>query len=221
MQSIDKGLEAIFFLFLAEKFELKKPNQNLNTKLLFSAYCQGVFPMAALNGKINWYSPDPRSIIPIDTYKPSKSLRSVLNKNMFEIRINQQFEKVMRYCSKPRFYGDGIWISEEMIQAYTELNKLGFAHSVETYIDNELVGGLYGVQIGAVFYGESMFSLVSNASKVAFHQLIQILRKNEFELLDSQYINDNVLRYGAIEISRDEFMEKLEKAIEKERRFDL
>lgn len=221
MQSIDKGLEAIFFLFLAEKFELKKPNQNLNTKLLFSAYCQGVFPMAAPNGKINWYSPDPRSIIPIDTYKPSKSLRSVLNKNMFEIRINQQFVEVMRYCSKPRFYGDGIWISDEMIQAYTELNKLGFAHSVETYIDNELVGGLYGVQIGAVFYGESMFSLVSNASKVAFHQLIQILRKNEFELLDSQYINDNVLRYGAIEISRDEFMEKLEKAIEKERRFDL
>lgn len=188
---------------------------------MFSAYCQGVFPMAAPNGKINWYSPDPRSIIPIDTYKPSKSLRSVLNKNMFEIRINQQFEQVMRYCSKPRFYGDGIWISEEMIQAYTELNKLGFAHSVETYIDNELVGGLYGVQIGAVFYGESMFSLVSNASKVAFHQLIQILRKNEFELLDSQYINDNVLRYGAIEISRDEFMEKLEKAILKERRFDL
>jgi leucyl/phenylalanyl-tRNA--protein transferase len=177
--------------------------------------------MVAPNGKINWYSPDPRSIIPIDTYKPSKSLRSVLNKNMFEIRINQQFEEVMRYCSKPRFYGDGIWISEEMIQAYAELNKLGYAHSVETYIENELVGGLYGVQIGAVFYGESMFSLVSNASKVAFHQLIQILRKNEFELLDSQYINDNVLRYGAIEISRDEFMEKLEKAIEKERRFDL
>jgi leucyl/phenylalanyl-tRNA--protein transferase len=177
--------------------------------------------MAAPNGKINWYSPDPRSIIPIDTYKPSKSLRSVLNKNIFEIRINQQFEHVIRYCSKPRFYGDGIWISEEMIQAYAELNKLGYAHSVETYIENELVGGLYGVQIGAVFYGESMFSLVSNASKVAFHQLIQILRKNEFELLDSQYINDNVLRYGAIEIPRDEFIEKLEKAIVKERRFDL
>jgi leucyl/phenylalanyl-tRNA--protein transferase len=108
-----------------------------------------------------------------------------------------------------------------MIQAYSNLNQLGFAHSVEAYQNDELVGGLYGVQIGAVFFGESMFSLVSNSSKVAFHYLIEILRKNEFELLDSQFINDNVLRYGAIEISKDEFIEKLERAIIKERRFGL
>jgi len=177
--------------------------------------------MAAPNGKINWYSPDPRSIIPIDTYKPSKSLRPILNKHLFEIRINQQFEQVMRYCALPRFRGDGVWISEEMIQAYSNLNQLGFAHSVEAYQNDELVGGLYGVQIGAVFFGESMFSLVSNSSKVAFHYLIEILRKNEFELLDSQFINDNVLRYGAIEIPREEFIEKLERAIVKERRFCL
>jgi leucyl/phenylalanyl-tRNA--protein transferase len=198
---------------------LKKQSQTLNTKLLFSAYCQGIFPMADSNGHIDWYSPDPRAIIPIDTYKPSKSLRPVLNKNVFEIRINQQFEQVMRYCSLPRFKGDGAWISEEMIQVYSMMNQLGFAHSVEAYQENKLVGGLYGVQIGAVFFGESMFSFVSNASKVAFHALIQILRQNKFELLDSQFINDNVRRYGAIEIPREEFMEKLEKAIVKERRF--
>ena len=177
--------------------------------------------MAAPNGKINWYSPNPRSIIPIDTYKPSKSLRPILNKHLFEIRINKQFEQVMRQCALPRFRGDGVWISEEMIQAYSNLNQLGFAHSVEAYQNDELVGGLYGVQIGAVFFGESMFSLVSNSSKVAFHYLIEILRKNEFELLDSQFINDNVLRYGAIEIPKNEFIEKLERAIIKERRFGL
>lgn len=175
--------------------------------------------MAAPNGKINWYSPDPRAIIPIDTYKPSKSLRSILNKNVFEIRINQQFEQVMRYCSLPRYKGDGIWISEEMIHVYSMMNQLGYAHSVEAYFENQLVGGLYGVQIGAVFFGESMFTLESNASKVAFHHLIHILLQNEFELLDSQFINDNVRRYGAIEIPRDEFIEKLEKAIVKERMF--
>jgi leucyl/phenylalanyl-tRNA--protein transferase len=200
---------------------LKQTEQILNTKLLFSAYCKGIFPMADFNGTINWYSPDPRAIIPIDTYKPQKSLRSTINKEIFEIRINQQFEQVMRHCSSPRYRGDGIWISEEMIEVYSKLNQLGYAHSVEAYHDNELVGGLYGVQIGAVFFGESMFTLVSNASKVAFHQLIQILRKNEFELLDSQFINDNVRRFGAIEIPRDLFIWKLEKAIVKERRFDL
>lgn len=198
---------------------MKKQNLTLNTKLLFSAYCQGIFPMADSKGNISWYSPDPRAIIPIDTYKPSKSLRSIVKKNKFEIRINQKFEQVMRYCSFPRYKGDGAWISEEMIQVYSKMNQLGYAHSVEAYFENQLVGGLYGVQIGGVFFGESMFTLVSNASKVAFHHLIQILRQNEFELLDSQFINDNVRRYGAIEIPRNEFIKKLEKAIVKERRF--
>ena len=175
--------------------------------------------MANKNGTINWYSPDPRAIIPIETYRPSKSLRPILNRNVFDIRINQQFEQVMRYCALSRYRGDSVWISEEMIQVYSTLNQLGYAHSVEAYHDNKLVGGLYGVQIGAVFFGESMFTLVSNASKVAFHKLIQILRQNEFELLDSQLINENVRRYGAIEIPKVEFIQKLENAIVKERRF--
>lgn len=172
-------------------------------------------------GLISWYCPDPRAIIPLHTYKPSKSLRSTLNKRLFEIRINEQFEKVMRSCSKPRTDLDGVWISEEMIAVYDKLHKLGFAHSVEAYQDNVLVGGLYGVCLGGVFFGESMFSDVANSSKVAFHSLIQLLKSNNFELLDTQFMNDNVLRYGAIEIDKDDFLIRLSKGLSKSCIFSL
>ena len=169
--------------------------------------------MSDEKGRISWYCPDPRAIIPLHTYKPSKSLRSTLNKRLFEIRINEQFEQVMQSCSKPRTDLDGVWISEEMIAVYCELHKLGFAHSVEAFQDNVLVGGLYGVCLGGVFFGESMFSDVANSSKVAFHSLIQLLKSNNFELLDTQFMNDNVLRYGAIEIDRDDFLIRLSKGL--------
>jgi leucyl/phenylalanyl-tRNA--protein transferase len=121
----------------------------------------------------------------------------------------------------PRSEEDGVWISDEMVLAYTELHRLGFAHSVEAYLEGQLVGGLYGVSIGAVFCGESMFSKVPNSSKVAFHYLIQILNANQFELLDTQFINDNVLRYGAIEISRDTYLRRLANALKKNCNFEL
>ena len=181
----------------------------LEIKTLLSAYCQGIFPMSDESGKISWYCPDPRTIIPIETYKPSKSLRPIINRGTFEIRINQQFEQVMRFCALPRKDDGGIWISEDLIIAFTHLHKNGFAHSVEAYQNNQLVGGLYGVCIGGVFYGESMFSHVSNASKVAFHHLIRILKENDFVLLDTQFMNDNVKRYGAIEITKKKFDEIL------------
>jgi leucyl/phenylalanyl-tRNA--protein transferase len=193
----------------------------INTQLLLSAYSQGIFPMSDETGEINWYCPDPRAVIPIDNYRPSKSLRPILNKGQFEIRVNEQFEQVMRFCAQPRSSDDGVWISEEMIQVYTEFHKLGFAHSVEAYQNDLLVGGLYGVHLGAVFFGESMFSKVSNASKVAFHHLILILKQNHFELLDSQFINDNVIRYGAIEISRNTFLKQLESAISQPCKFEF
>lgn len=177
--------------------------------------------MANEYGGISWYCPDPRTIIPIETYKPSKSLRPIINRNTFEIRINEQFEKVMNNCAEPRKDGGGIWISEEIIQAFTQLHKLGFAHSVEAYLNNELVGGLYGVCIGGVFFGESMFSHVSNSSKVAFHYLIKILSTNHFVLLDSQFMNDNVKRYGAIEIPKKKFIEMLNTGINKKCEFLL
>jgi leucyl/phenylalanyl-tRNA--protein transferase len=121
----------------------------------------------------------------------------------------------------PRSAEDGAWISEEMILAYTELHRLGFAHSVEAYLDGTLVGGLYGIGIGAVFCGESMFSQLPNSSKVAFHYLIQILKTQKFELLDTQFINENVLRYGAIEISRATYLRRLAKALKKNCKFEL
>jgi leucyl/phenylalanyl-tRNA--protein transferase len=186
---------------------------------LIYGYINGIFPMADSDGTLYWYSPDPRAIIPLDTYKAHKSLRPLLNKNYFEIRIDYDFEGVMRGCAIARNDTDDTWISEEIIEAYTGLNGLGLAHSVEAYLDNKLVGGLYGVSIGAAFFGESMFYTQPNASKVAFHYLIQTLRQQGFELLDTQFINDNVKRFGAIEIPKANYLNLLRKATEKKARF--
>ncbi|MEA5140048.1 leucyl/phenylalanyl-tRNA--protein transferase [Arcicella rigui] len=182
---------------------------------LIYGYMNGIFPMADTDGTLYWYSPDPRAIIPIDTYKPPKSLKPILNKKLFEIRINANFEAVMRNCAAPRKGDADTWISDEIVEAYCDLNKMGLAHSVEAYIDDSLVGGLYGVCIGAVFFGESMFYKVPESSKVAFHYLMEILKMQGFELLDTQFINDNVRRYGAIEIPRADYVKALKKALEK------
>lgn len=193
---------------------------SLSTDQLIYAYASGVFPMAdAATGEIHWYRPDPRAIIPIDTYQPSRSLKPILNKGIFEIKVDQQFRRVMEFCAEPRPYEPETWISTELIDVYTELHHMGFAHSVEAYVEGELVGGLYGVHIGAAFFGESMFTRTSNASKVCFHYLIELLRKNNFELLDSQFMNDNVKRYGAIEISRTAYEKRLAKAINRSSNF--
>ena len=185
----------------------------LTAETLVYAYASGVFPMAEETGEIFWYSPDPRAIIPIQSYKPAKSLKPIINQKRFEIRINTCFEQVMRNCALPRPTEPETWISEEIVQAYTELHKMGLAHSVEAWQEDKLVGGLYGVSLGAAFFGESMFSFVSNSSKVAFHYLIQILRDQKYELLDSQFMNDNVQRYGAINIPRSAYIKRLAKAL--------
>ncbi|WP_337043341.1 leucyl/phenylalanyl-tRNA--protein transferase [Emticicia sp. 17c] len=186
---------------------------------LIYGYINGIFPMADADGTLYWYAPDPRAIIPIDTYKPAKSLRSLLNKQQFEIRLDYDFRGVMKACAMPRKDSEDTWISEEIINAYTSLHEMGFAHSVEAYMDNRLVGGLYGVSIGAAFFGESMFYSEPNASKVAFHYLMELLRKQNFELLDTQFINDNVKRFGAIEITKYQYMKLLKKAINRKARF--
>ncbi len=197
-----------------------KRSFRLTAEQVLNGYVNGVFPMAeGRSGRVYWYSPDPRAIIPLDTYKPQRSLRPVLNRGEFEIRFDAAFEQVMRYCAGPRSDESGSWISEEIIRAYTELHYLGYAHSVEAYYEDELAGGLYGVSVGAAFFGESMFYLRSNASKVAFHYLVEQLRRQGFELLDSQFMNDNVLRYGAIDIPRDEYLERLRQAISRKVRF--
>ena len=186
---------------------------------LIYGYINGIFPMADADNTLYWYSPDPRAVIPLDTYHPSRSLRPLLNKRTFEVRIDNDFEAVMRGCAAPRTTEEGTWISEDIIQAYTDLYKLGFAHSIETYQNGQLVGGLYGVAIGAAFFGESMFYKVSGASKVAFHYLMELLTKQKFLLLDTQFINDNVRRFGAVEIPKAEYMTRLRKAISTKARF--
>ncbi len=186
---------------------------------LIYGYINGIFPMADTDGSLYWYAPDPRAVIPIDTYKPARSLRPVLNQARFEVRINTSFEQVMRHCAHPRSDHDGVWISEEIIDAYTELHHMGFAHSVETYVENRLVGGLYGVSLGAAFFGESMFYHVSDAAKVAFHYLIIILRHQQYALLDTQFINDNVRRFGAVEIPKADYLKQLKTALRQKVRF--
>lgn len=190
----------------------------LSANELLIGYVNGIFPMADADGTIYWYAPNPRAIIPIETYKSSKSLRPFINQKRFEVRVDQDFEGTMRACALPRHEEDQTWISEEIIQAYVTLHKKGFAHSIETYQNGIQVGGLYGVSIGGAFFGESMFYKVPNASKVAFHYLVELLKARNFLLLDSQFINSNVERFGAIEISKHDYEEKLKAAIALKRR---
>lgn len=201
--------------------EMKGQRENLLTPdVILHGYHIGIFPMAdSLSGEIRWYLPKLRAIIPLHKFHASRSLRQVVKKNLFDIRINTNFDAVIRACSSLREDLEGTWISEDIIRVYTELHRLGYAHSVEAYYKNELAGGLYGVAIGAVFFGESMFYHKTNASKVALFSLIERLRRQGFELLDSQFMNDNVKRFGAVEISHDEYMIRLESAIYKSVRF--
>jgi leucyl/phenylalanyl-tRNA---protein transferase len=195
------------------------PPSVLSPKLLLEIYSRGLFPMSdPFDGSIEFFDPEWRAIILLESYRPSKSLRSVLRSERFEVRFNTCFKRVMELCRSTRLEIE-TWISKEMIQCYTELHFLGAAHSVEVFENKALVGGLYGVQIGGVFMGESMFHLVPNASKVAFHYLVEQLKKQQFSILDSQIINPFTASLGAIEIPREEFKWRLKMAIQEKRTF--
>jgi leucyl/phenylalanyl-tRNA---protein transferase len=169
----------------------------LDPNVLELAYRNGFFPMADPDtGTILWHRPDPRAIIPIDQIRISHSLRKTLRKQRFTVTVNTCFEDVITACS----HRPDVWISPQMIDAYTALHHLGMAHSVETWLDGRLVGGLYGVHLGAAFFGESMFSTTTDASKVAFAHLAAILQVRGFRLLDTQYINHHTASLGAVEI---------------------
>ena len=188
---------------------------DLSPKMLLSAYTQGAFPMTDRDGHTRWYTSDPRGVVPLDQFHIPSTLRQLLRKSppVYEIRFNHDFEAVMRGCMEQR--GDS-WISEELIRAYVRLHHLGFAHSVEAWKEGELAGGLYGVSIGAVFFGESMFHRRDNASKVALVHLVQRLREREFELLDSQATTQHLRRFGCIDIPAEDYMKRLEAALRKE-----
>jgi len=182
---------------------------DLSVKRLLLAYKSGIFPWYCDEEPIVWYSPEERMVLFPEKLKVSKSLRQILKKDVFEVTFNQAFKEVILNCKtisrKDEF---GTWITDEMQDAYIKLYKLGIAKSVEVWKDNELVGGLYGVEVGNVFCGESMFSKVSNASKVAFVNLVQNTSK-KYRLIDCQIYNNHLASLGAEEISRKEFLKYL------------
>jgi leucyl/phenylalanyl-tRNA--protein transferase len=192
---------------LAEPDGLLAIGGDLSIERLFLAYKSGIFPWFSEGEPILWYAPHERCVIFPDRIKISKSMRKTLASNVFEVTVNKAFEKVISHCAKtPRVGQDGTWITNEMQQAYIKLHEKGLAHSVEVWQNNELVGGLYGVKINKVFCGESMFSLVSNASKTA---LIYLTKTMGFELIDCQLPNEHLMSLGAEMISREEYLEKL------------
>lgn len=183
---------------------------DLSTERLLLAYKSGIFPWFSDEDPILWWAPNPRFVLfPNDIYI-SKSMKSVLRRDEFTVTFDQDFKSVIQNCQKiKRKDQDDTWITSDMLTAYYDLHKQGFAHSVEVWKNNELVGGLYGVSLGKCFFGESMFATKSNASKVGFITLIQKLQKLKFEIIDCQVYTEHLESLGAIEISRDKFMEIL------------
>jgi leucyl/phenylalanyl-tRNA--protein transferase len=189
---------------------------DLSPNRLLTAYRKGIFPWYNADDPILWWSPDPRLILYPKKFKMGKSFRRVLRNGAFRVKFDHAFEEVIRHCGTiPREGQNGTWLSDEMQQAYTELYHMGFAHSVEVYLDEVLVGGLYGVAMGKAFFGESMFSLTSNASKIAFKALSDVLGLKSYDFIDCQVSSAHLLRMGAENIPRAVFLDMLEQSLER------
>ncbi len=187
---------------------------DLSTGRLIEAYRRGIFPWYEDPQPILWWSPDPRCVLLPDQLHVSRSLRKTLRSGRFRLTCDQAFADVVRACAAPRSYSHDTWICAAMLQAYTDLHTLGRAHCIEVWQENRMVGGLYGVALGKVFFGESMFSLVTDASKVALVYLAGQLEAWGYELIDCQVTNDHLLSLGAIEMPRAEFERRLQSAVE-------
>lgn len=186
---------------------------DLTPERLVEAYSKGIFPWFEDDQPILWWSPAPRAVLYPAEFIASKSLKKTLRRQKFNITIDTVFADVISSCSKPRASGDGTWITTDMIDAYIMLHKLGYAHSIETWLEGELVGGLYGICLGSVFFGESMFSTKSDASKVAFCSLIELCNSKNISLIDCQVANPHLTSLGAIDIPRTSFKEHLQTLI--------
>lgn len=185
-------------------------NGDLSTERLILAYRSGIFPWFDNGDPILWWAPPKRMVLFPDELVVSKSMRNILNQNRFTVTFNKDFKSVIKNCQQIKREGQhGTWISDEMIEAYVKLHEIGFAKSVEVWLDGELVGGLYGIDLGPIFCGESMFSKVSNASKVAFINFSQYLKEKHYKLLDCQIHNPHLESLGCREIPRMEFMKIL------------
>lgn len=192
---------------------------DLSIERLLAAYSRGIFPWYSEGEPILWWSPDPRLVLELTRVKFSKSLIRVIRSGRFTVTVDKSFHDVIDNCATaPRSMEDGTWIVEEMQEAYNRLHEAGFAHSIEVWRENELAGGLYGVSLGAAFFGESMFALQSNASKVALFYLVELLRSWDFHFIDCQVRTQHLIRMGASEIPRREFIRRLEEALRHETR---
>ncbi|RZV19313.1 leucyl/phenylalanyl-tRNA--protein transferase [Aliarcobacter butzleri] len=219
MKLIDKKHK--IYLLDEEKFDFPTLNMmnddlvaiggDFHPQRLLNAYENGIFPWFIDDlGYIHWFSPQKRMVLYPENFKVSKSLRKSITNKGFIVKSNENFEEVIKSCAKiKRKHEDGTWISEEFIKAYTNLHELDIAFSIECYLKDELVGGLYGVLIGDIFCGESMFSLVPDASKVAFYHLCQQAKQNGIKIIDCQVYNDHLASLGAFEITRNEYFNLL------------
>lgn len=186
---------------------------DLSPQRILEAYRHGIFPWFNEDDPILWWSPDPRMVLFPDEFRISHSLRKTLRKGQYEIRTDTAFEQVMHACAAPRDGTHGTWIHADMIAAYCELHRMGYAHSVETWIEGELAGGLYGMALGKMFYGESMFSRKTDASKIALAHLCAQLRHWQFGMIDCQMNTPHLTSLGAKEIPRSEFKQRLTELI--------
>lgn len=184
-----------------------------NEETALNAYCSGFFPMgSAKSDEVEWYRPDPRAIVPLDdSFHIPKSLMKILKKNDYTVKINTEFEAVIKHCSN--IHKDGVWITDKIIEIYIKLHQMGFAHSLEIFKNSELAGGLYGVSINGAFFGESMFHLQSNCSKIALCELVFRLRNKNFILLDTQFSNPHLKQFNIKLIKDSDYMKTLRKAL--------
>ncbi|MDC8444883.1 MAG: leucyl/phenylalanyl-tRNA--protein transferase [Nitrosomonas sp.] len=199
---------------LASPNGLLAAGSDLSTSRLLSAYRNGIFPWFNEDEPILWWSPDPRMVLFPDELKISRSLSKLIRKNNYTIQTDTHFVEVMQACAAPRKDQQGTWIHPEMIDAYSELHQLGLAHSVETWIDGELAGGLYGIALDKIFFGESMFSRSPNASKIAFAYLVRQLSEWQFAVIDCQVRTAHLASLGAREIPRAIFRQLLQRHIQ-------
>lgn len=193
----------------------------LTPDLLLRAYAIGIFPMAEsrVDPELHWIDPDMRGVLPLDRLHVPRKLRAKIRRGIFEVRCNTAFEEVIQGCAEPAENRPDTWINPVIEQLYNELYEMGFAHSVECWQDGRLVGGLYGVSLGAAFFGESMFSRADDASKVALVELVLRLRKGGFQLLDTQFTTPHLSRFGAKEIPREDYRRLLTKAVSAQAEF--
>ena len=189
---------------------------DLNPNRILGAYRKGIFPWFSKDDPIMWWSPNPRLLIYLDSFKVSKSFRRTLRNGNFEVKFDNDFLSTISHCRNiKRFEQNGTWITDDIIDAYLELHYMGFAHSVEVYKDNTLIGGLYGLSIGKAFFGESMFSLAKDGSKIALKALRDVLYLDGYDFIDCQLPTDHLISMGGEVVERDIFLDELEDTLQK------